>query len=173
MKEIWKNIDGYDGRYQVSNYGRIKSLYVWDVNKRDFVPAEKIMTPTDNGNGYLIVSLRKNRLRKNYYVHRLVASVFIAKRDGCDYINHIDHNKKNNNADNLEWCTQKENVGYSADRMKHRNSLHIANTNTGEKYIYFRKGRYRVVVDKKEYPSCVTLSEAVEKRNKILEKGVV
>lgn len=168
MSEVWKDIDGYEGLYQISNLGRVKSLKKWDVNLRDYREEERMMSPTDNGHGYLIVCLRKNTHRKNFYVHRLVASAFLENRDGCDVVDHIDHDRKNNKADNLEWCTQKENVIRSSDRMRHRRS--ITHTNTGERYIYFSRGRYRLVIDRKEYPSSATLDAAIRKRDSILKE---
>lgn len=98
--EKWKDVQGYEGMYQVSNHGRVKSLGQrvayesrWGtVAYRDY-PA-KIMHPTDNGNGYLIVSFRKNGHRKNYYIHRLVAEAFIGTIGDLE-INHIDYNTKN------------------------------------------------------------------------------
>ncbi len=170
MTEIWKDIEGYEGLYQVSNLGRVKRVTAWDVNTKTYYEKEKIMMPTDNGHGYLIVGLRKNTERKNHYVHRLVATAFIDRKDGCNYINHLDYNIKNNAADNLEWCTQKENVNYSSQKMRHRKSKTYSKT--GERYIYLRKGRYRIVIDRKEYPSCATLEEAVFKRDAMLREGV-
>lgn len=171
MKEIWKDIDGYEGLYQVSNLGRVKSLKCWDVNLRDYTDKELVLSPTDNGHGYLIIGLRKGTKRKNHYIHRLVASAFIPKPNDCEVVNHIDYDMKNNNVTNLEWCTQRENVNHSSDRMRHRKD--VTHTNTGERYISARKGRYRVIVDKKEYPSCSTLEEAIQTRDKVMKKEVV
>lgn len=170
-KEIWEDIAGYEGLYQISNFGRVKSLKKWDVNKRTFIDEEKMMKPSDNGHGYLIVSLRKERKRKNHYVHRLVAFAFVENVNNDNYVNHIDYDSRNNKADNLEWCTQKENVHHSVNRMRHRKS--VTHTNTGERYIYYRKSHnlYRVVVDGHEYPGCKTLKDAIKKRDQILKKG--
>ena len=74
-KEIWKDIKNYEGLYQVSNIGRVRSLYTTQfgvLHKRI-----RILTPTDNGNGYLIISLSKNKKRKKKYIHRFVAEAFI------------------------------------------------------------------------------------------------
>lgn len=169
--EIWKDVIGYEGLYQVSNLGRVKSLKKWDVNKKIFVSEENILKPSDNGNGYLIVGLRKERKRKNHYVHRLVAFAFVENVNNDNYVNHIDYDLRNNNANNLEWCTQKENVHHSVNRMRHRKS--VTHTNTGERYIYYRKSQnvYRVVVDHHEYPPCGTLEDATKKRDEILKNG--
>ena len=156
--EIWRDIAGYEGLYQISNKGNIKNL-------------KKLLTPTDNGNGYLIIGLSKNGKRKNYYVHRLAASAFINNPDNKPVVNHKDHNIKNNNINNLEWVTQKENVNYSIKRMCHPKS--ITRTNTGEKYISYRasRGLYRVIINKKEYGTYKTLKEAIIKRDSIIKGG--
>jgi len=170
--EIWKDIDGYNGLYQISNIGRVKSLKRWNISTRDFQDRERIMTPTDNGSGYLIVSLMKNKVKKNHYVHRLVASAFCENPSNQKCVNHIDYDKSNNNCENLEWCSQLENVRHSANRMRHRKS--VSHTNTGHQYICYnkRRNKYRVIVDGKEYPSKKTLEDAIEFRDLIL-KGVV
>lgn len=165
--EIWKDIKGYEGSYQVGNKGRIKSL--WFINGTSKTRRDLIMTPTDNGNGYLIVFLNGKGSRKREYVHRLVADAFCEKRDGCEYVNHLDYDKRNNDAANLEWCTQGENVRYSADRMRKRRS--VTHAKTGEKGIYMRGDKYRIVIDGKEYPSRATLAEAIAYRNEIMERG--
>ena len=169
--EIWNDITGYEGLYQVSNYGNIKSLVKWDINKRRFIKKECYLKLTDNGNGYLIVCLRKNKKKKSFYVHRLVASHFVENPFNKNVVNHKDYNTHNNNFNNLEWVTQKENVNYSVEKMKHRKS--ITHSNTNEKYISFRanKNKFRVIIDKKEYGSFNTLQEAIEKRNNIM--GVI
>lgn len=102
MEEIWKDIKGYDGIYQVSNKGRVKS----------FVKGEKVMSPTDNGNGYKIVGLGGRRNKKNHYVHRLVAEAFLKNEKCYREVNHIDENTANNNLGNLEWCDRKYNATY-------------------------------------------------------------
>ena len=99
--EIWKPIKGYEGLYLISNLGRIKSLdrTVYQLHK----------------DGYARVGLHKNGEMKTYSVHRLVGEHFLEKKPGKDYINHLDCNKANNNVNNLEWCTQSENIQYAYD----------------------------------------------------------
>lgn len=171
MKEEWKDIIGYEGHYQISNFGRVKSVKKWDVNRRSYVACESILSPTDNGNGYMIIGLCGESSRKNHYVHRLVASAFVENPKKCNYVNHLDHDRKNNVYSNLEWCDQAENIQYSADRMRHEKS--VSHSGTGEKCIYYRKksGRYRIVIRQKEYGSCKTLQEAVNKRDSIIRGG--
>ena len=102
MKEIWKEITGYEGKYQISNLGKVKSL----------VGNSKILKP-ELRTGYYSVSLMKNRKRKKHRIHRLVAIAFIPNPDNLPTINHKDENKLNNYVDNLEWCTAKYNSHYS------------------------------------------------------------
>lgn len=168
--ESWKDIKGYEGKYQISNMGNVKVLVKWCGNKSKskWIKETSIMKPTDNGHGYLIVGLIDDQhKKKNHYVHRLVAEHFMEKPNGKDVINHKDFNKHNNDIDNLEWVTQKENVEYSRPNMMKR---HKSYTSTGEQYITFKKGRYLVTIKHKCYPTTATLEEAVKLRNTILER---
>ena len=108
-KEIWKDIQGYEGMYQVSSHGRVRSL---NYNKTGL---EGIMSFNDNGTGYLQVYLTKNKKSKKVLVHRLVAMTFIDKIEGKNFVNHIDGNKTNNHVENLEWCTKSENQQHAYD----------------------------------------------------------
>ena len=107
MKEIWKDITGYEGLYQVSNTGKVKSLNYRRTGK------EKIMKAYPNGKGYLKVFLCKNGKQKNCRINRLVALAFIPNPDNLPEVNHIDKDKTNNKVENLEWCTTQYNVEYS------------------------------------------------------------
>ena len=144
--EEWKDIKNYEGLYQVSNEGRVKSLtYRKCVNGiRTQSPANKMLKPSDNGNGYLIVGLTKEGKRQNHYVHRLVADAFIPNDKEMPEINHKDFNKKNNCVENLEWCTRIGNVKHSqCNCYKPHN---VNSSPFGYKYIGWRKekNRYRV-----------------------------
>lgn len=112
--ETWKDIPGYEGLYQISNLGNVKSLY--RIANNNHIIHEKILKPQKNYNGYLIVNLYKNNRMKAKLIHRLVGKTFIDNPNNYNYINHIDKNKSNNNANNLEWCTQSYNVIYSKGR---------------------------------------------------------
>jgi len=101
MQECWKDIPNYEGLYQVSNLGRVKSIF---KNK-------KILTPRLR-NGYLRVSLTKNKKAINHSVHRLVAQVFIPNPNNLPEVNHKDENKENNCVNNLEYCTRNYNMKY-------------------------------------------------------------
>lgn len=119
MEEIWKDIEGYEGLYQVSNLGRVKSLERWRKgNTKPVLIKEKIKIPRDNGRGYFITFLYKNNKQRNEYIHRLVAMAFIPNPDNLPQVNHKDENKANNCVDNLEWCTCKYNNGYGTKRER-------------------------------------------------------
>ena len=105
MEEIWKDKKYYEGRYQVSSCGRVKSL------KRKNVLKEKILKPYVDKDGYLTVAL--NNPRKTFLVHRLVAEAFIPNPDNLPQVNHKDENKQNNVVSNLEWCDVKYNNEYN------------------------------------------------------------
>lgn len=168
MPEIWKDVKGYEGLYQISNFGKVKSLersVKFGHSKR--IVEETLLHPTDNGNGYKIVGLRKNGKRKNFYIHRLIAEAFIPNPLNLKYINHIDFNRSNNSVGNLEWCTQKDNVNCSRERMRkpHKSS---ATTSTGHKYIYLRNGRYRVCVPRYSERCFDTIEKALEYRGDLI-----
>lgn len=103
MKEEYRDIAGYEGLYQVSNYGNIKRLGNNKTKK------EKILKQKIDG-GYLRVGLSKNNKQKYYLVHRLVAQAFIPNPDGKEQVNHINGIKSDNNVSNLEWVTCSENM---------------------------------------------------------------
>lgn len=102
-KEYWKPVVGYEGLYEVSNWGRVKSIKFG---------RERILKPGTNNRGYLFVNLCKNGKKKNFRVHRLVAEAFIPNPYNLPEVNHKDENKLNNNAENLEWCDRKFNINY-------------------------------------------------------------
>ena len=106
MGEIWKDIAGYEGRYMVSNFGRVKSMRYLAHD------GEKIMKSVRHHTGYMIVSLGR-KPRKNFLVHVLVANAFIENKDNKPYVNHIDGNKANNKTENLEWVMAKENTSHA------------------------------------------------------------
>lgn len=105
--EEWKDVPNYEGLYQVSNLGRIKSLR--DKNGK---AREKILKLKLSKFGYYQICLCKNGKQKWYFVHRLVALAFIPNPNNLPQINHIDENKTNNYVENLEWCTSKYNSNY-------------------------------------------------------------
>lgn len=105
--EIWKDIEGYEGLYQVSNTGKVRSL---NYNRTGRVQELRLVRDKD---GYFMVHLCKNGEGKHHLVHRLVAQAFIPNPDNLPVINHKDEVKTNNRVENLEWCTIKYNNEYS------------------------------------------------------------
>ena len=111
MKEIWKDIKEYEGLYQVSNLGKIRTLdrYVNCLYGQKRLLKGQIVKLFKNNSGYFIVSLYRENKFKNFLVHRLVAQAFIQNSENKSEVNHIDGNKENNCVDNLEWVTKSEN----------------------------------------------------------------
>lgn len=112
MTEIWRDIKDYEGLYQVSNFGSVKSLNYNHTGK------EKILSTGKVSGGYLSVQLYKNGKGKMYSVHRLVAQAFIPNPLNLPQVNHKDENPSNNHVDNLEWCDQKYNNNYGTRLQK-------------------------------------------------------
>lgn len=112
MVEIWKGIDGYIGKYEVSNFGRIRSLNY----RKSGQPKERVLEKTSKG--YYAVDLCQNGNRKKHKVARLVAAAFVPNKYGLPEVNHKDEDKTNDRADNLEWCdrTYNNNYGTRASR---------------------------------------------------------
>ena len=145
--EVWKDIKDYEGLYQVSNLGRIKSLErnnnqgKGNYHRNEKIRKLKIMKGT-NGNktNYYVVALSKNGKLKKFFVHRLVAIAFIDNPNNKPYINHKDGNGLNNSVDNLEWCTNQENQLYSLYTIKttkNTKSVIAYDKRTEEKVIEF------------------------------------
>lgn len=119
MEEVWKPIKGYEGLYEVSNLGRVMSIYY-----NNFAPP-RILRPYIRGD-YLAVVLYKDKCPKRISVHRLVASAFLDNPNNLPQVNHLDENKLNNRLDNLEWVTAKEN-------SNHGTSIHRSATKRSKK----------------------------------------
>ena len=100
--ENWKDVPGYEGLYQISNLGNVKSLY-----------SNKILKPSIDKYGYTRFSATKDKIQKTLIIHRLVAKLFIPNPNNLPQVNHKDGNKKNNCKNNLEWCTDSDNKKYA------------------------------------------------------------
>ena len=107
-KQVWKDIKNYEGLYEVSNYGNVRSLKFGKI---------RYLKPANNGNGYNDVILCKNGQKKHFKVHRLVANAFIENPNNYPQINHKDEDKTNNKVENLEWCDNQYNTRYSKARQ--------------------------------------------------------
>lgn len=130
MAEEWKDIPSYEGIYQVSNYGKIRSLNYRRTGQT------QLRAPQDNGRGYMIVQLSKENKCKWYLVHRLVAQAFIPNPEDKPTVNHIDGDRANNSVENLEWATYGENNAHSYRHNGRKSALAqpIYCIETGEVY---------------------------------------
>ena len=117
MEEIWKDIEGYEGLYEVSNLGRVRSLWNGKI---------KILKPWISGTGYLQITLYKDNRRENIFVHKLVCEGFIPKDSDRNTVNHKNGVKTDNNINNLEWASYSENTKHA-----YKNGL---NKNKGESH---------------------------------------
>lgn len=117
--EFWKDIVGFEGLYEISNYGNVKSCkrYVnFRFGKR--LVFEKLLRLGKDKDGYLMAILCQDGIKKTVKIHRLVANAFIDKIDGKNIVNHIDSNKSNNILSNLEWVSSLENICHSKSKLK-------------------------------------------------------
>ncbi len=114
MLEIWKDIEGYEGLYQVSNLGNVKSL----GNGGSNASREKLLKTHKNQKGYLRVRLCKEGKTKNHLIHRLVAVEFIENPNNYSQLNHRDEDKTNNQVTNLEWCDCLYNINYGTRNQR-------------------------------------------------------
>lgn len=115
MEEIWKDIKGYEGYYQVSNLGNVRSLDR-KIGSR-ILKGRGVKAVTDK-DGYLMAHLSRNGKATYFRIHRLVAISFIQNKENLKEINHKDENKTNNRVDNLEWCTTRYNINHGSRNAK-------------------------------------------------------
>lgn len=156
MEEEWKPIKGYEGIYEVSNMGRVKSLHR---------SQGRILKQYTQDNGYVKVNLSKNGTHNTKRVHRLVATAFIPNPHNKPEVNHIDGNKENNNVDNLEWCTREYNV-----RHAFHNGLMKKNTQQKKSVILYKKyGEYKSITEAAKALSVTrrALSRAINQNSSI------
>lgn len=132
--EIWKDIEGYEGLYQVSNLGRVKNLKRIDAHEHEL--QGRILKPCKTKNGYLHVNLSKDGKTQSYYVHRLVATAFIENPNNYKEVNHIDEKPINNELSNLEWCDRKYNCNFGT-RNKRKGESMRGEKHYNAKQLYF------------------------------------
>lgn len=140
-KELWKDIEGYKGLYQVSNLGRIKRLeHENKFGNRKRMLKEKIMKLNENKHGYRGVNFSINGKVKAQSVHRLVATYFIPNVENLPEVNHKNGDKSNNKYFNLEWCSRKENMRHAHDNnlINHKGTNSILSKLEAEEVIEIR-----------------------------------
>lgn len=176
MEEIWKDIAGYEGYYQISNRGRVKSLtrktkYQNTTRKLK----EKIKSAFISTTGYERVELSRDNSNKKYNVHRLVATAFIPKIEGKEFVNHINGIKTDNRVENLEWCSCSENelhayrIGLAKNSEKQRKAVSK----------YAKENRVKPIIQLgidgsfiKEWKSAIEASEKLKIGNKTISNCV-
>ena len=131
--EEWKPIAGYEGLYEISSHGRVKSFHYCKKQKTHF----RILKPAKEKTGYLSVSLWKDRKMKTCHIHRLVGEAFVPNPEGYDVINHKDESRDNNYFENLEWCTHKYNLSYGTTRQRiaEKNSKPVIQLDTSGNFV--------------------------------------
>lgn len=122
MQEVWKDVKGYEGLYQISNLGNVKSVGIYHKDNKGnvrYLKRNREVKQT-NDRGYLKIQLNKNKTRKTKYIHQLVAEAFIPNPNNYKEVNHIDSNPENNCENNLEWCDRRYNIDYM---LKHQEEI--------------------------------------------------
>lgn len=166
-EEVWKPVVGYEEFYEVSNKGRVRSLdrRVWN-GRVWYTKKGALLTPTKTTTGYWKIDLKPLKgKRKSMKVHRLVAFAFIPNPENKPNINHINGNPLNNNVENLEWCTQSENILHAnkVGLKKKRNGFNFCK----EKIIseYLNEGKTLTYLSRKYKTSIKTISNYLKKND--------
>lgn len=118
MCEEWKDIDGFDGYYQISSFGNVRSVARVVKRGTNYKPIADRILKCHINRGYAYVVLSKSGLTKTLWIHRAVATAFISNPNNYPCVNHKDENKLNNRVDNLEWCTWSHNNSYQDLRKR-------------------------------------------------------
>lgn len=134
MKEEWKYIKGYEGLYQISNQGRIKAMaHIREIRGLRCLYDEKYRKFSTSKQGYYLCVLRKDKHRKGFAVHRLVAQAFVPNPDNKPQVNHINGIKTDNRVENLEWVTAQENICHAQkNNLKRPPKKPVRNKLTGQ-----------------------------------------
>ena len=170
MIEEWRPIPGYEGLYEVSNTGRVRSVdrYVKTCYGSYRLHKGKVLSPGIRPDGYLVVSLQYRMFR----VHRLVAQAFLPNPDNLPQVNHKDENPGNNNVDNLEWCTAKYNNNFGTARIRSKDTNIKNGYWTGLSKDEYRKKYYEENKDKiKEYRKEYSQKYYEENKDKIKDNS--
>ena len=171
-REIWRDIKGYEGLYQVSDYGRIKTLErKIQHGNYSYTRRERIMSQSIDKDGYMRIGLTKNKKHITCQVHRIVAETFLENNKGFTVVNHKDYDRTNNKASNLEWCDSKYNVQYSLCRRPITQNKKVGKS--GLKHILIDERYYHVYIRNrfvKVHKRFKTLESAITYRNEVLNE---
>lgn len=150
IKENWRDIEGYEGLYMVSDRGRVKSLNYRNTGK------EKILKRIKNKWGYLTIRLHKDGKQKDYRVNRLVAKTFIPNPENYPDVNHRDEDKTNNAVDNLEWCTRKHNCNYGSrnEKISKSKNIPVMCIETGEVFSSYKEAQEKTGIFANSIGAC-------------------
>jgi|LGVE01.1.fsa_nt_gb hypothetical protein len=151
MIEIWKDVKGYEGLYKISNLGNLLSL-VFKNNK--VTKKRKLVKKTFlDKKGYLRTVITKNKIKKNFFIHRLVAIAFIPNPNNKPHINHKNLIRTDNKVENLEWCTQKENIHHFLQNgiVTNRKKVIITNKKTLKEFVFCSYKEGSIFMNKSEY----------------------
>ena len=145
--EEWRDIKGYEGKYKISSYGKVKSLKHKD---------EKLLKPSYDKDGYKQVILCNNGKGKKWFIHRLVAIHFLPNPNNLPQVNHKDEDKANNVVENLEWCTCKYNINYGTAKNKKAKSQgrQVLCITTGEIFYSVREAGRHYSISKSHISEC-------------------
>ena len=147
LRKLWHSVRGYEGLYQVSNFGEIKSLSRWKhlPNGKYTVSKEKLLSPAQIGkDGYKFVYLTVDGRSKRFYVHRIVAEAFLPNPNRLPFVNHLNGIKFDNRPENLEWCSRSENTKHAARVLGVGNTRKIAQYDKRGNYIRTWANAYQV-----------------------------
>lgn len=162
--ESWKDIKGYEGYYQVSNHGEIRSMPRVLTDGRVLQGRE--LSQVSNGNGYLYVSLSSGNKSHHHYIHRLVAESFLLNDELLPEVNHIDGDKSNNSVENLEWISSRDNKNHAFETgLREANSYEFENEIVAD----LLRGHHRNFVANKYHTAIVSIDRIIERRN-IIDK---
>jgi hypothetical protein len=166
MQEVWKDIVGYEGCYQVSNLGNVKALRrAYYPNGATKYTEEKLIKFGFDKSGYYRVTLSKENKIKTYLVHRIVALHFIDNTENKLEVNHVDGDKQNNKADNLEWMTRSENM-YHAFNTGLKISRKLGNHKMAKMVLDLQTGIFYNCAKEAALAKCINYSTLVNKLTK-------